>query len=95
MLNLQKKIIDFIEKLPTGNFVTFSHTFVSVDTKGRIIIEDCDNVHTFTDRLLIIQQGTLLITFSGTGLHLKSLSRHSAELVGNVGKIEIGHTGIR
>ncbi len=82
-----------LDKLPaTGQYLA-GHSFLTVDTKGRIIIEDCDKINAFTDRLLIVVQGNITLTFVGEGLRLKNLSRHGSQLTGVVETIKLERNG--
>ncbi len=81
------------EKLPISSYVSIGHNFLTVDTSGRIIIEDFDKIVAFTDELLIVKQGKIILTFIGEGLNLKNLSRHSAQLSGQVGSIRLEREG--
>ncbi len=83
--NLIKKIDD---KLPRY-YSPISQNFITIDTRGRVNIADCDKIISFTDMLLVIAQGRMTLTFVGEGLSLQNLSRHNARLCGKVNSIRI------
>ncbi len=89
-MNFMKKMIHNIgNRVPISSHLSVGHNFLTIDTRGRIIIEDCDKIISFTDMLLIVGQGKMTLTFVGEGLKLNNLARHSAELSGRVDSIRL------
>ncbi len=94
-MGVLKRVLSVFDRMPFVGYTGECHKFLIVDTSGRIILEDCDSIKSFTESLLVIGQGNLLITVIGTGLRLHNISQHSAELVGSVRTINMEKSGVK
>ncbi len=90
-----KPLKNLTRKIPLVGFAGDARMFLIIDVKGRIILEDCDRIKTFTDKLLIVGQGDLIVTVTGVGLKLRNMSHHSGELTGKVDNIKVEYTSAR
>ncbi len=88
-MNLFRKLYKKMDERLPRSYMLGTQNFLTVDTRGRIVIEDCDKIISFTDMLLVVAQGRMTLTFVGEGLNLQNLSRHSARLCGRVESIRI------
>ncbi len=88
----KKNLFDILlDKIPTFGQQIMNFNFLTIDTKGRIIIEDCDTIEAFTDCLLIVKQGEISLTFTGANLKLVNLSKRGSLLKGLVKNVQINH----
>ncbi len=84
-----------LNRIPSTTRQVMHYNFLTIDTRGRIIIEECDIIQTFNDSLLIIRQGNILLTFTGENLRLVNLSRRGSLLSGRVENIRIDRVGVK
>ncbi len=84
-----------LDKLPSAGGHVGRHNFLTIDTSGRIIIEDCDRIKNFTDNLLVVTQGRLSLTFTGEQLRLINLSRRGTLLAGTVHTVRLDRNEVK
>ncbi len=84
-----KYINSLLDRLPATGSGVAGRNFLTIDTYGRIIIEDCNKVNSFTSDLLVVTQGRLTLTFTGKNLRLVNLSKRGTRLVGTVQSVRL------